>query len=208
MTSYSTRILWETIREAARSSTGNRLRSFLGTLAVAVAVGAIAVVVEGLDGFARYSRQISARAFGSDTFLLARVVQGELSRRELAARLGEALGCGGALSRLRRTASGPFLVEHARTLEELVRGLEHGEDVMMPMAVALRGRVSVEVEEAAIEPVRNGSRLDGSMLRRRDEGIVRGDAVAVYGRGELLGIHHVDSVSPFSSRAIRMLPQR
>jgi putative ABC transport system permease protein len=52
-----------------------------------VAVGTIAVVVEGLDGFARYSRLTSARAFGSDTFVVAQVVAGDLNRRELADKL-------------------------------------------------------------------------------------------------------------------------
>jgi putative ABC transport system permease protein len=82
-----TAIYRDAIREAAASSVGNRLRSFLGALAIAVAVGTIAVVIEGLHGFAQYSRLASARAFGSDTFVVARVVQGELNRRELAAKL-------------------------------------------------------------------------------------------------------------------------
>ncbi|MBE3099699.1 MAG: ABC transporter permease, partial [Planctomycetes bacterium] len=66
------------------SLAANRLRTFLGGLAIAVAVGTIAVVVEGLDGFARYSRLTSARAFGSDTFVVAQVVAGNLNRREFA----------------------------------------------------------------------------------------------------------------------------
>lgn len=39
--------------------------------------------------------------------------------RSLAHDLGQALGCGGHLSALRRTAVGPFTVEHAVTLEHL-----------------------------------------------------------------------------------------
>jgi putative ABC transport system permease protein len=81
------RVYGEAIREAALSAVANRLRTFLGGLAIAVAVATIAVVVEGLDGFARYSRLTSARAFGSDTFVVARVVGANLSRRELADRL-------------------------------------------------------------------------------------------------------------------------
>lgn len=86
-----TRIYRDAIREAARSCLGNRLRSFLGALAIAVAVGTIAVVIEGLHGFVQYSRLASARAFGSDAFVIARVVQGSLSRRELADRLARNL---------------------------------------------------------------------------------------------------------------------
>jgi len=87
MRATSIRVYGEAVREAALSSVANRLRTFLGGLAIAVAVATVAVVVEGLDGFARYSHLTSARAFGADTFVLARVVPGELSRRELAERL-------------------------------------------------------------------------------------------------------------------------
>jgi putative ABC transport system permease protein len=76
----------DAVREAAGSCARNRLRTFLGGLSIAVAVATIAVVIEGLEGFARYSRLTSARAFGSDTFVLARVVTGSLNRRELAAK--------------------------------------------------------------------------------------------------------------------------
>jgi len=77
----------EAIGQAARSAIANRLRTFLGGLAIAVAVATIAIVVEGLDGFARYSRLTSARAFGSDTFVITRVVSANMSRRALADKL-------------------------------------------------------------------------------------------------------------------------
>ncbi len=73
--------------EAARGCAANPLRSGLGALAIAVAVGTMAVVVTGLDGFARYTQRASARAFGSDTFVLARVTTSEVSRKELADKL-------------------------------------------------------------------------------------------------------------------------
>ncbi len=77
--------------EAARGCAANPLRSGLGALAIAVAVGTIAVVVTGLDGFARYAQRASARAFGSDTFVLARVTTSEVSRKELADQLARNL---------------------------------------------------------------------------------------------------------------------
>jgi putative ABC transport system permease protein len=79
------------IVEAARGCAANPLRSGLGALAIAVAVGTIAVVVTGLDGFARYAQRASARAFGSDTFVLARVTTSEVSRKELADQLARNL---------------------------------------------------------------------------------------------------------------------
>ena len=63
------------------------LRASLSALAVAAAVATTAVVQTGLDGLARAARQTSARAFGSDTFVLARIATGNLSRRELADKL-------------------------------------------------------------------------------------------------------------------------
>ena len=64
---------------------GNPLRAGLGALAVAVAVATIVVVVTALDGLGRYARATGARAFGSDTFLLAQIATaGQITRRELA----------------------------------------------------------------------------------------------------------------------------
>ncbi|HSP92754.1 MAG TPA: ABC transporter permease, partial [Vicinamibacterales bacterium] len=64
---------------------GNPLRAGLGALAVAVAVATIVVVVTALDGLGRYAQTTGARAFGSDTFLLAQIATaGQSTRRELA----------------------------------------------------------------------------------------------------------------------------
>jgi putative ABC transport system permease protein len=81
------RIYVDTVVDAASGAVANPLRSALGTLAIAVAVGTIAIVVTGLDGFARYTRRASARAFGSDTFVLARITTGNATRKELADKL-------------------------------------------------------------------------------------------------------------------------
>jgi putative ABC transport system permease protein len=75
------------IREAARALAGHPLRAALGALSVTVAVATVASVLTGLDGFARYARTASARAFGSDTFVLARLAGATLSRREIADKL-------------------------------------------------------------------------------------------------------------------------
>lgn len=64
----------------------NPLRSSLAALAVAAAVGTTAVVQTGLDGIAAAARDSSARAFGTDTFVIARIATGSLSRRELVLR--------------------------------------------------------------------------------------------------------------------------
>ena len=75
----------EAIVQGVSSAKGNPLRAALGALAVAVAVATIVVVVTALDGLVRYARTTGARAFGSDSFLLAQIATaGQSTRRELA----------------------------------------------------------------------------------------------------------------------------
>jgi putative ABC transport system permease protein len=75
----------EAVAQGMSSAIANPLRAGLGALAVAVAVATIVVVVTALDGLARYARATGARAFGSDTFLLAQIATaGQSTRRELA----------------------------------------------------------------------------------------------------------------------------
>lgn len=61
--------------------------------------------------------------------------------RTLAEDIGEALGCGAHLSALRRTASGPFELEHAVTLPQLEQLAESGfealDGLLLPMENAL-----------------------------------------------------------------------
>ena len=79
------RSLLEAVAQGLYSIRGNPLRAGLGALAVAVAVATIVVVVTALDGLGRYARATGARAFGSDTFLLAQIATaGQSTRRELA----------------------------------------------------------------------------------------------------------------------------
>jgi putative ABC transport system permease protein len=74
-------------RQAAASARANRLRSGLAALATAAAVATIVVVISGLDGVRRYAEETASRTFGSDTFVIAQLASGQLSRTELAERL-------------------------------------------------------------------------------------------------------------------------
>lgn len=79
------RDLRDAVGQAASSVQGNPLRAGLGALAIAVAVATIVVVVTAIDGVGRYATTIGARAFGSDTFLVAQIASaGQINRRELA----------------------------------------------------------------------------------------------------------------------------
>lgn len=74
----------ESLRQAAANLQANRLRSALGALAIAVAVATQIIVVAALDGVAASAEQTTARAFGTETFLLGQVASpGRVSRREL-----------------------------------------------------------------------------------------------------------------------------
>ncbi len=75
------------VLEAVGTIVRNPLRSSLATLAVTAAVATTAVVQTGLDALARSARETSARAFGSDTFVIAKLATGNVSRRELAEKL-------------------------------------------------------------------------------------------------------------------------
>lgn len=77
----------QVVIEAAGTIARNPLRSSLAALAVAAAVATTAVVQTGLDALARTARETSAKAFGADTFVIARLASGNLSRRELADKL-------------------------------------------------------------------------------------------------------------------------
>jgi tRNA pseudouridine55 synthase len=125
--------------------------------------------------------------------------------RDLAARVGDGLGCGGTLSRLRRMGSGPFGVEDAMSVEEMRERAVKGRDYLLPLERAVEGCKRVDVAESGLIAVRNGSPLGGSMLRRVDAEVMEGDAVAVFAGGELIGMHRVSQVSPFISHALRMM---
>ena len=64
------------------------LRSGLGALAMAVGVATVAIVITALQGLADFARATTARTFGSDTFVLARIASpGSIGRRELEEKL-------------------------------------------------------------------------------------------------------------------------
>ncbi len=65
----------------------NPLRTGLAALATGVAVATVALVLTGLQGVERYARETSAKTFGSDSFVVTRLVTGNLNRRELADKL-------------------------------------------------------------------------------------------------------------------------
>jgi putative ABC transport system permease protein len=80
--------LGEAVGQGVAALRGHPLRTALGMLAILVAVATIAVVVSALDGVRRFAEVNAARAFGSDTFVLAQVAPGaSISRKDLELKL-------------------------------------------------------------------------------------------------------------------------
>jgi len=126
--------------------------------------------------------------------------------RDFAARIGELLGCGAALSRLRRLSSGPFLVHDALPLHEVAERYARGETPVLGLDFALQGYKRVTVKEEGIVAVRNGAAMGENAVLERDEGVGIGETVAVMTPGrEILALHQEVEVSPYSSRPRRVL---
>ncbi len=87
--------------------------------------------------------------------------------RVIAADLGEALGCGGHLGGLRRTRSGPFLLDSAHTVEEFERARESGKlaSMLIPMEQALGFPIHFVAGEQLLR-LRNGGDLPAGDLHR------------------------------------------
>jgi len=75
------------VTEAFATARDRPLRTLLAAAAMAAAVATTAIVQTALDGLAQAARDTSARAFGSDSFVIAKVATGTVSRRELVQRL-------------------------------------------------------------------------------------------------------------------------
>jgi putative ABC transport system permease protein len=75
------------VGEAVATIRHRPLRALLAALAMAAAVATTAIVQTALDGLAAAARDASARAFGSDAFVVVKFAAGSLSRRELAQKI-------------------------------------------------------------------------------------------------------------------------
>jgi tRNA pseudouridine55 synthase len=101
--------------------------------------------------------------------------------RSLGHDLGEALGCGGHLVDLRRTAVGDFTIEEAVPLKGLTPGAL--EEALQPADAAVAGYPAVHLDAAGADDVINGRRAP------RREGDPEGELVRLYGPdGVFLGV--------------------
>ena len=87
MTLLSASVYVEGVAQALATIRNRPLRALLAALAMSAAVATTAIVQTALNGLARSAREASARAFGSDAFVIAKYATGNLSRRELALKI-------------------------------------------------------------------------------------------------------------------------
>lgn len=161
--------LGEALAQAAATVRGNPLRSGLAALAVAAAVTTMVVVIAGLEGVRQYALAAGARSFGSDTFVLAQIVPGQLSRQELADRLQR--------NRPIRRADVRFLDQVAGEALLLAPTAQRAADVSAGSAVF--EAASVNGTSAALSQIRAIDINDGRFFVRDEE--VRAAQVVVLG---------------------------
>jgi tRNA pseudouridine55 synthase len=108
--------------------------------------------------------------------------------RSIAHDLGQALGCGAFLKQLRRTASGDFKIEQARTLEQLAQLADEGRlsEALIPAAQLLPEFPVELVDATTTAQIRNGRdfRVSPFHARAADARYVK----AVTPQGELVAI--------------------
>ena len=90
--------------------------------------------------------------------------------RSIAHDVGQALGCGAFLKSLRRTASGDFKIEQARTLEELavLAQDERLAEALIPAAQLLPGFPAELVDAVTVGQIRNGRDFRVSPFQTRE----------------------------------------
>ncbi|MDP9113496.1 MAG: tRNA pseudouridine(55) synthase, partial [Acidobacteriota bacterium] len=117
--------------------------------------------------------------------------------RGIAHDAGQALGCGAFLKALRRTASGDFKIERARTLEELA-GLaaeERLSEALIPAAQLLPGFPAELVDAITAGQIRNGRDFRVSPFHIREDApyvkaiTPQGDLIAI-GEMRLPRVYH------------------
>lgn len=112
--------------------------------------------------------------------------------RALARDLGEALGVGGHLTALRRTAVGPFSVDDAVSNDRLGQGGIPADELLTPAEVAARLFPVLALDEAQEVDLGHGKRLDLADGRPLSDGSDRAPlAAAIAMSGRLVGLVEV-----------------
>ena len=106
-----------------------------------------------------YSRERSGRGENGDTVLIVGCSKGTYIRT-LCHDIGAFLGCGGAMSALRRTAAGAFSLAQAHTLDEVLAAAADGtaEQYLLPVDTLFAAYEALTLTPAQEKALRNGVR--------------------------------------------------
>ena len=133
---------------------------------------------------------------GTDAFVKIRCSAGTYLR-SIAHDLGQNLGCGAHLAALRRTASGDFVIQSARTMDELMALAAEGriKEALLPAAELLPGFPAERLDQVTVGQIRQGREFRVSPFRvRPGSKYVKalshdGDLVAI-GEAKLPNVYH------------------
>ena len=92
---------------------------------------------------------------GADYTIRVRCSKGTYIRT-LCHDIGQALGCGGCMSALRRTGAGCYGIDQAVTMEQLL-AMEHPEDRLLPVDSLFAHLPAVTVQAGQLKPIYNGA---------------------------------------------------
>jgi H/ACA ribonucleoprotein complex subunit 4 len=114
--------------------------------------------------------------------------------RKLVHDFGKKLGIGAHMTELRRTRAGNFTEDQAHSLIEIKDAYEFWKDgdekplrkILIPVEHAILHVKKVFVKDSAIDSICHGSPVFVSGISRIQEGIVKGEAVAIYSLKEEL----------------------
>ncbi len=140
----------EPLRQAFHSLRANPLRSALAAAAIAAAVATLVLVDTAVRGLALAAERSAARAFGSETFLVAQIASpGALGRRELEAKLARNRPIRRADLRFLEDQAGNRLIvaATAQRTAEAVAGARRAENVGVTGTQA----AMAEIRDLAIE---------------------------------------------------------
>jgi tRNA pseudouridine55 synthase len=133
---------------------------------------------------------------GTDARLRAHC-SGGTYMRSIAHDLGQRLGCGAHLQELRRTMSGEFEIEGARTIEQLERLAADGRllDALVPAGTMLPGFPNVFVDDATVAQIRSGRNFSASPFRsqpgsRHVKAVTRAGQLVAIGEAVLPNLYH------------------
>ena len=112
--------------------------------------------------------------------------------RTLCADIGKALGCGGHMAELLRTATGSFSLENAIKLDDLkaLAEQERAEEALLTMQEALRDFPVIKIAEGSTKLLYNGGKIQEKYFTKQPKALQEDEIAAVYDfENHLVGLY-------------------